>query len=105
LPHSWLRISSETSRRLRHCLEGKSSKSKVNFRDCLNEVVVVVNGGRVDALLFEQNGKFARALVYWHDQNQKKNIIFDTEAEDLGDIGDFLTPEQVDELADDRSVE
>jgi hypothetical protein len=105
MPHSWLRISTETSRRLRKCLDGKPSKSKVNFRDCLNEVVVDDNGGRVDALLFEQNGKYARALVYWNDAHQKRDIVFDTEAEDLGDIGDFLTAEQVDELAAMRLVE
>jgi hypothetical protein len=93
MPFSWVRVSSATSKRIRECTG--DSDSRTTFDDCVRKIVEAEGGG-VEAVWFEQNGKFARVHFFWETHEQKARILFDLEAEDVIDL---ITPRQADELA------
>jgi hypothetical protein len=66
--------------------------SKRRFDDCVRRIVEE-DGGAVESLWFEQNGKFARVHIEWNTPDQKALIIFDLQAEDGIDV---LSPLEVD---------
>jgi hypothetical protein len=92
MPFSWVRISSGTSPKIRQCTAGDPSKRK--FEECVR-TIVADDGGRVESLRFEQNGRYARVGFHWDTHQQKEQIIFDLEGEEVIDL---LTTEEVDEL-------
>ncbi|MFL5962277.1 MAG: hypothetical protein ACJ757_05225 [Gaiellaceae bacterium] len=53
------------------------------------------DGGRVEEIWFEQNGRYARVRFYWETQEQKARILFDLEGDEVIDL---LTPQEVDDL-------
>jgi len=68
--------------------------SKVRFDECVR-TIVDQDGGRVDAVWFEQNGKWAHVHLYWESLEQKAVILLDLEAEDVVDL---VTPAEMDDL-------
>jgi hypothetical protein len=98
LPFSWLRIPSNTSNKLKNCVAG--DPSKVKFANCLQRIVEE-DGGTVDQVLFEVNGKWAHAHVKYDSDDQLRHIVFDTGADSNVEL---LTAEQIDELQNDRNV-
>ncbi len=92
MPFSWVRVSSTTSAKIRQCTDGDPSKRK--FEECVRSIVAG-DGGRVESLWFEQNGRYARVRFYWETHEQKTQILFDLEGEDVVDL---LTADQVDKL-------
>jgi uncharacterized protein YkuJ len=98
LPFSWLRIPSNTSNKLRHCIDGDASK--VKFESCLRRIVKDA-GGDVEQVRFEANGKWAHAHVSYDDADQLRNIVFDTGADTQVEL---LTAEEIDSLQNDRFV-
>jgi hypothetical protein len=93
MPFSWVKAPSGTSPKIRACTGGDPSKLK--FEECV-ESIVAKAGGRVESLWFEQNGKFAHIHIYWETHEQRANIVFDLQAEDVIDL---ISPREVDELA------
>jgi hypothetical protein len=98
MPFSWVRISSETSPKIRQCTAGDPSKRK--FEECVRSIVAD-DGGRVESFWFEQNGRYARVRFYWDTHEQKAKIIFDLEGEEVIDL---LTTQEVDDLRGDQSA-
>src|SRR6266436_1104093 len=96
MPFSWVRISSHTSQKIREC--AGDDHSKVRFAECVQEIATS-DGGSVEQLWFEPNGKFAHAHIYWETYEQKQNIIFDLEAEDVVDL---YSPEEIDDMNAER---
>jgi hypothetical protein len=92
MPFSWVRVSSATSRKIRECTGDEPSRAR--FDECVRKIVAA-DGGGVEAVWFEQNGKFARVHFFWETHEQKARIIFDLEAEDVIDL---ITPQEADEL-------
>jgi hypothetical protein len=97
MPFSWVKVSSYTSHRIRQCMGDERSKRR--FSECVS-ALVEREGGRVDAVWFELNGKFAHVSFYYENEEQRTNIIFDLEAEDVIDL---VTPEEVDHRTRHRS--
>jgi hypothetical protein len=93
MPFSWMRVSSGTSRRIKDCMG--SDHSKARFEKCVGDIVEQ-EGGRVEGVWFELNGKFAHVHVYWETQEQKANIVFDLEADQVTDL---LSVEEADHIA------
>jgi hypothetical protein len=98
MPFSWVRVSSATSPKVRACTGGDSSKRK--FEECVRSIVAD-DGGRVESLWFEQNGRFARVRFYWETHEQKARIVFDLEGEEVIDL---LTTQEVDDLTGGQSA-
>jgi hypothetical protein len=96
MPFSWIRVSSRTSRKIRDCMG--ESDSKVRFEECLRDIVAS-DGGAVERVWFELNGKFAHAHVYWETLEQKAAIVFDVEADQVIDLA---SPQEIDEWARER---
>jgi hypothetical protein len=83
MPHSWLRIPANTGRKVRDCMGSDHSKGK--FRQCVSEVVAD-DGGTLDDLWFEGNGRWAHAYVRYTTEDQRRKIILDLEAEQATDV-------------------
>lgn len=96
MPFSWMRVSNGTSRRIKDCMGDDHSKGR--FQKCVEDIVDE-DGGRVDGVWFELNGKFAHVHVYWETQDQKANIIFDLEADQVVDL---LSVEEAEDIARER---
>lgn len=96
MPFSWVRVSGGTSPKVKRCMDKDRSRKK--FAECVRSIIEE-DGGRLDALWFEDNGKFARVSFYWETQEQKTHIVFDLEGEQALDL---LTPEEVDDLVRER---
>jgi hypothetical protein len=92
MPFSWVRISSKSSPKIQRCRDGDPSKKA--FEDCVRSIVAE-DGGRVESFWFEQNGRYARVRFYWENHEQKTQIIFDLEGEDVIDL---LSADEVDKL-------
>ena len=97
MPFSWVKVSSHTSHKLRDCIG--DDHSRVHAKHCI-ETLTVTAGGRADQVWFELNGKYARVLIEWATPEEKAKIVIDLEAEDIVDV---YAPEEIDELAADRS--
>ena len=93
MPFSWVRISSGTSPKIRECTGNDTSKRK--FEECVRSIVAD-DGGRVEELWFEQNGRYARVRFHWETQDDKTRILFDLEGDEVIDL---MSPQEVDELA------
>jgi hypothetical protein len=96
MPHSWLRISSQTSRKLERCKGGK----KVDFEACATQIIEAEQGVKVLQFWFEQNGKYAHVLIEWDDPEQKLNVVFDTQAIEVVDL---VKSEDIDRIATARN--
>jgi hypothetical protein len=99
MPYSWMRVQNAISPKVRACMGGDLSKRK--FADCVGKVVED-DGGRVESLWFEQNGRFARVHVEWANHDQKAKIVFDLEATDVIDL---FTPLEIDMYIEVREQE
>lgn len=95
MPHSWIRLSTQSSPKVAR-LKGKN---KVEFESGLRQIVEDVGGVRVERVFFEQNGKYAHAIIEWDDPVKKSHVVYDTEA--FGVI-DLLEAKAMDELAAER---
>jgi hypothetical protein len=82
MPHSWIKVSTRTSSRLRSCMGDDHSRDK--FESCLNDIVND-DRGSVEQIHYEVNGKWARVYLEWPDVDSKAKIIFDLQAEDVID--------------------
>lgn len=98
MPHSWIRLSTQTSRKID---ARRKDKTKVDFQRSLEEVIGDVRDVEVERVLFEQNGKYAHVLVKWVDPVKKGHVIYDTEA--FG-VVDLLDAEEIDKLAAERDA-
>jgi hypothetical protein len=96
MPFSWVRVSSHTSQKIRECTGDNHSKAK--FEECVRQIVGD-DGGGVESIWFEPNGRYAHAHIYWETSEQKRNIIFDLEAEDVVDL---YSAEEIDALTAER---
>lgn len=92
MPFSWLRVPNEPSPKVKACMGKDQSKAK--FASCV-ESIVAANGGKADPVMFETNGRWARAYVYWETQHQKRDIVLDLQAEEIIDL---ISPAEVDTL-------
>lgn len=101
MPFSWVRIPSNTSKKIHDCLG--DDRSKVHVKHCI-EVVTAESGegACVDQISFEASGKFAHARIGWVDCEQKRRIILDLEAVEVIDL---YEPEEIDELIAERYSE
>jgi hypothetical protein len=96
MPFSWVRVPSNTSRKLRDC--AGDDHSKVHIKRCIEDLTTKA-GGRAEEVWFEGSGKFAHAHIYWETNEQKRNIILDLEAVEVVDL---FEPEEIDELTAER---
>lgn len=85
MPHSWIKVSRYTSSKLHNCMDGDHSRPK--FEGCI-QAIVNDDGGRVENIRYEVNGRFARVEFYWDTLQQKNQIIFDLEGDDVIDLLD-----------------
>ena len=83
MPHSWLRIPANTGRKVRECMGSDHSKGK--FRECVAQVVAD-DGGTLDDLWFEGNGRWAHAYITYEGDAQRRRIVLDLEAEQATDL-------------------
>jgi aminoglycoside phosphotransferase family enzyme len=97
MPHSWIRLSTQTSRKIDRC----KGTNKADFETCLRQVISEVGDVTVERVLFEQNGKYAHVLIEWEDPVKKAHVIYDTEA--FGVI-DLLDAQGMDDLAAERDA-
>jgi hypothetical protein len=90
MPHSWVRVSSTSSPKIRQC----RGKTRAEFETCVKNIVEV-RGGTFEELYFEVNGRWARVKFKWADHYQKAMIVYDLEGTDVIDV---LTTAEADEL-------
>jgi hypothetical protein len=83
MPFSWVRVPSNTSKKLRDCAGNDHTKARM--KDCIAEVAGNA-GGRADKVLFEGSGKFAHVHIEWEDIGQKRKIVLDLEAVEVVDL-------------------
>jgi hypothetical protein len=83
MPHSWLRIPANTGRKIRDCMGNDHSKGK--FHSCADKVVAD-DGGTLEQLWFEGNGRWAHAYVEYPDDEVLRRIILDLEAEQAAEL-------------------
>jgi len=96
MPMSWVRLRTASSRKMRECMDGDTSRGK--FESCL-ESIVKHDGGSVHGIWYESSGTVARVHVRWTSLDQRRAIMWD-----VGSIedGDLLSGEEVDVLVDER---
>jgi hypothetical protein len=92
MPFSWVKIPSNTSRKIREC--AGDDRSKARLKECVVEIVES-DGGTAEAIYFEVSGRFAHAHIHWDTQEQKRNILFDLEAAETVDL---YEAEEIDDL-------
>jgi len=85
MPLSWVRAPYQTSPKLRKCMEDAGDSSRTQFEKCVRKVVVA-DSGKVEEILWETNGRWARVYVEWTTVRQKTKIVFDLEGEDVIDL-------------------
>jgi hypothetical protein len=97
MPHSWIRLSTQTSPKLAR----RKAKNKTDFEAGLRQVIAEVGGVEVERVFFEQNGKYAHVIIKWDDPVKKSHVVYDTEA--FGVI-DLLEANAIDDLAAERDA-
>ena len=80
---SWVRVPTGSSPRLRDCTAGDPSAPR--FEECVR-TIVDEEGGRVDVLRFEPNGKWARVGFSWDDPRVKYAVVYDLEGREVLDL-------------------
>jgi hypothetical protein len=98
MPFSWVRVSSKTSPKVNLCMGSDSSRQR--FEACVRKIVED-DKGRVKALLFEQNGRYARVWIDCDTEQIKARILIDLEAEEVIDL---LTTAELDVLESQQSA-
>jgi hypothetical protein len=88
-----MRVSNGTSRRVKDCMGDDHSKAR--FQKCVEDIVDE-DGGKVEQVWFELNGLYAHVHVSWETQEQKANIVFDLEADQVVDL---LTVDEAEHIA------
>jgi hypothetical protein len=78
MPFSWLRVSSQPSRKIKECMGSDHSKGR--FHACATDIISA-SGGELRDAWFEGNGRWAHLHVYTDTQQQMQRIILDLEAE------------------------
>ncbi len=91
MPHSWVRVSYKTSRKIRAC----QGKSRTDFEACVAKILEDRGGQLEQPVHYEQNGKWARLLFTWDNNDQKAKIVYDLEGTDVVDV---LTIDEADLL-------
>jgi hypothetical protein len=99
MPFSWVKVSVGTSHKIRRCTDGNPSRRR--FEECVR-AIIEAEGGRVDSVLFELNGKFAHVHLYYENDQQRANIFFDIEAEDVVDL---VTAAEIDHRREHRTAD
>jgi hypothetical protein len=92
MPFSWIRVSRQTSPKLRDCMGDDTSRTR--FEQCVNSIVDE-DGGGVEAIYFELNGRWARVHVRWQTIDQRNQIIYDLQGDDAIDL---LSSEEADKF-------
>ncbi len=92
MPFSWVKVPSGTSPKIRACMGDDRSKKK--YEVCVR-AIIDKDGGRVECVWFEQNGKWAHVNFWYDTDEQLKNIILDLEAEGQTIL---LSAEELDEF-------
>jgi len=92
---SWVRVSTGTSPKMKECMEGGDQSAR-QAEACIRQIVESRNG-RVDSVRFEPNGKRAKVRFWWNTYEEKQEIIFDLQGEDVHD-DDLLSAADMDEL-------
>ena len=92
MPHSWLRIPANTGRKVRDCMGSDHSKGK--FKECASQVVAD-DGGTLEDLWFEGNGRWAHAYVEYATEAQRRKIVLDLEAEQSTEL---YSADEIDKL-------
>jgi hypothetical protein len=90
MPFSWVKVPSNSSYKIRKCVGDDHSKR--HFAACVRSIVEQ-EGGTVESLWFELNGRLAHVNFYYETEEQRANLIFDLEGEDVVDL---VTPEEID---------
>jgi hypothetical protein len=70
--------------------DGSASK----FESCVTEIVSA-DGGEVEEVKYELNGKWARVRFHWDDAGVKQAVIYDLRADEVVDL---ISGEERDEL-------
>jgi hypothetical protein len=96
MPFSWVKMSVNTSPKLRDCIG--DDHSRVHAKRCIESLTDRV-GARADQVWFELNGKYAHAVIEWPDHEAKAKLIIDLEAVQIIDL---YGPEEIDELRAER---
>jgi hypothetical protein len=92
MPHSWVRVSYNTSQKIRDCQAGDKSRAK--FESCVN-TIVQARGGEVDSIYYESNGKWARVTFHWDTHTQRDMIIHDLAGDDAVDLLSLVEAEEL----------
>jgi hypothetical protein len=92
MPFSWIRVSRQTSPKLHNCMGSDTSRTK--FEECIDRIVRD-DGGGVEAIYFELNGRWARVHFRWDTVEQRNQIIYDLEGDDAIDL---LSSEEADKF-------
>ena len=82
---SWVRVSTQTSPKLRDCMSGDMSAEK--FVGCVTGIVEA-RDGEVDPrdVMFHPSGRWAKVRFKWETPAQKVGIILDLEADEVDDF-------------------
>jgi hypothetical protein len=88
MPHSWVKIPTGSSDKLRNCMDGDTSKGR--FKQCLHDIVEA-DGGHVERVDFDLTGTYAYAIIDWSTFDQKVAIVFDTGPVEVVDLTDSDT--------------
>jgi hypothetical protein len=92
MPHSWVRVSYNTSQKIRDCQAGDTSRAK--FESCVNSIVQA-RGGEVESIYYESNGKWARVTFHWDRRTQRDMIVHDLEGDDPVDLLTLVEAEEL----------
>ena len=92
MPHSWVRVSTQTSRKIRDC----QCKSRPEFENCVKGIVSADDGTVEGPFYYEHNGKWARLLFEWPDAMRKEKIVYDLEGVDVVDVFTLAEAEEFD---------
>ena len=89
---SWVRVSTGTSPKLRECIGEDPSATR--FEECVREIVAA-NGGDVEIVKFDLDGRLARVGFAWEVPRVKNAVVYD-----LGgrQDHDFLDADELDGL-------
>jgi hypothetical protein len=96
MPFSWIRIPNHYSPKISEYME---EDTKAAFVRAVERIVGEDGGELLGHVYFEVNGRWAHAHVSWDTKEQRRDIVFDLEAEQAVDL---LTLDELGSLSDQR---
>lgn len=85
MPHSWIKIPTNTSDKLRRCMG--DDKSKGRAKQCLYQIIEA-DGGKIERFDFDLTGKYAYVTFFWRSPEVKLAVVVDTAPVEIVDLAD-----------------